>query len=284
VFRFGDPARVGWANALYMTSRRAKHSSIHPDQKWQSYGKCVRTGDVVDLEREFHGGTNEEAARRLLDVSVQPNNIIAFPVAARVVQTKLVPTKDNPLAFPYILPDEEIRDCHRFSVRLLEDRAYMEQVATFRHWQYETVRGLALDGCLGRDDAEHFCFNSAAGCKARWRDGDERRFRFHFGKSWLWRGELIPSADTIYLCEGETDAITLIDTGIEDDGRTVVVGLQGATFNIEPWSFLFADKDVIIATDYDEAGRKAAGNIKRSLAGVASSIKYLRLDKEVLHV
>jgi DNA primase len=90
------------------------------------------------------------------------------------------------------------------------------------------------------------------------------------------------TADTIYLCEGETDAITLIDNGIEDDGSTAVVGLQGATFNVEPWSFLFTDKDVIIASDYDKAGRKSAGNIKRSLSWIASSIKYLRLDKEPL--
>ena len=55
--------------------------------------------------------------------------------------------------------------------------------------------------------------------KTRWRENGERRFKFLFGKSWLWRGELIPQAETIYLCEGETDAISLIDRGIEDDAR-----------------------------------------------------------------
>lgn len=108
----------------------------------------------------------------------------------------------------------------------------------------------------------------------------ERRFKFHFGKSWLWRGELIPQTETIYITEGETDAITLIDCGMEDDGGIAVVGLQGATLNIEPWAILFTDKDVIISTDYDEAGRKAAQNIKQALSGFARSIKYVRLDKE----
>ncbi len=112
---------------------------------------------------------------------------------------------------------------------------------------------------------------SAAGCKSRWRDNAERRFKFLFGKSWLWRGELIPQAETIYLCEGETDAITLIDCGMEDDGQTVVVGIQGATLNIEPWAFLFTGKEVIISTDYDEAGRKATTRIETVLSEMKDS-------------
>lgn len=259
---------------------------IHPDQKWQCYGKCARQGDVIDLEAALHGGTIAEAARRLdgtapiggiapLSVSITPIGVIEIP--------RLVPTRENPLAFPYILSDDESRDCHRFTVRLLEDRSYMELVAKYRQWKYETLYGLALDGYLGRDDEGHFCFNSAAGCKSRWRQDGERRFKFLFGKSWLWRGELIPQAKTVYLCEGETDAITLVDCGMEDDGETVAVGLQGATLNIEPWAFLFADKDVIISTDYDEAGRKAAVNIENAISTTASSISYLNFEagKEV---
>jgi hypothetical protein len=84
----------------------------------------------------------------------------------------------------------------------------MERISKHRQWKLETIRNLALDGYLGLDDDGHFCFNSAAGCKSRWREGDERRFKFHFGKSWLWRGELIPAAETVYLTEEETDAIT----------------------------------------------------------------------------
>jgi hypothetical protein len=252
---------------------------IHPDQKWECYGKCGRQGDVVDLEMLLFGGTVAEAARRLDDG--EAGNVIDFPVVRPGAKPNLSPTRDNPLALPYILSDGESRDCQRFSVRLLEDRAYMEQVAAFRHWKTETIRDLALDGYLGRDDEGHFCFNSAAGCKSRWREGDERRFKFHFGKSWLWRGEFIPPAATVYLCEGETDAITLIDRGIEDDGETVAVGVQGATLNIEPWAFLFTGKDVVIAMDNDEPGWKADGRIERILSTTAKSIKRFWSVKEV---
>jgi len=148
-------------------------------------------------------------------------------------------------------------------LRFLQDREYLERVAKARQWQERTLHDLALDGYLGRDDDGHICFISATGCKSRWREpkrftsesgkaghwreNGERRFRFLSGKSWLWRGELIPGAQTVYLCEGETDVITLIDRGIEDDeetvglnpevrftsakGRTVAVGLQGAALN-----------------------------------------------------
>ena len=38
---------------------------VHPDGKWQCYGKCNRSGDVIDLNRALHGGTIREAAERL---------------------------------------------------------------------------------------------------------------------------------------------------------------------------------------------------------------------------
>jgi len=234
------------------------------------------------LERELHGGTIAEAARRLDSTagSANTSNIVSFRPSAIPEKPRLVPTQGNPLALPYVLSDDEIGDCHRFTLRLLEDRAYIERIAKHRQWKPQTIYDLALDGHLGRDDEGHICFISAAGCKARWREDGERKFWFHFGKSWLWRGELITQAETIYLCEGETDAITLIDRGIEDDGKTVAVGVQGATLNIEPWAFLFSDKHVVIAMDDDEAGWKAAENIERVLATVSKSINSLRLNQE----
>ena len=225
---------------------------VHPDEKWQCYGKCSKQGDVIDLEVELHGGTIAEAARRLDPAGVsRPNRLLSQP-SARV--RNVVPTKENPLALPYVLSGAELQDCHRFTVQLLEAPAYIEQIAKYRQWKPQTICALAFDGHLGRDDNRRICFISAAGCKSRWQVDGERRFKFLFGKSWLWRGELIPQAQTVYLCEGETDAITLIDRGLEDDGGTVAVGVQGATLNIQPWAFLFTDKHVVIAMDDDEAG------------------------------
>jgi hypothetical protein len=256
---------------------------IHTDDRWQCFGKCARQGDVTDLERELYGGTLAEAALRLDPTSGSANtsNIVRFPSSPIPERPRLVPTTNNPLALPYVLSDEQLQDCHKFTLRLLEDRAYIERISKHRQWKAESIYQLALDGYLGQDDHGHICFISASGCKARWREDGERKFWFNFGKGWLWRGELIPQAETIYLCEGETDAITLIDRGIEDDGETVAVGVQGATLNIEPWAFLFTDKFVVIAMDDDDAGWKADASIDRILSGTAKSIKHFWSLKEV---
>jgi hypothetical protein len=41
-----------------------------------------------------------------------------------------------------------------------------------------------------------------SGVKLRWRKHGERIVRWAFGKPWLWRGSIIDTASTIYLCEG----------------------------------------------------------------------------------
>src|ERR1700693_745400 len=129
---------------------------IHPDEKWQCYGQCARQGDVIDLEMLLHGGTNAEAARRLggnapiggiPPVSRTQIGVLEIP--------KHVSTKENPLALPYVLSDEEKQDCHRFTLRLLEDRQYMERCSKHRQWKLETLCNLALDGYMGRDDDGH---------------------------------------------------------------------------------------------------------------------------------
>jgi DNA primase len=104
---------------------------------------------------------------------------------------------------------------------------------------------------------------------------------FSLGEAGYGEGEFVPEAQTIYLCEGETDTITLIDRGIEEDGKTIAVGVQGATLNIEPWTFLFAGKDVVIAMDNDEAGSKADARIERILSGDTKSIQHFWQAKEV---
>jgi hypothetical protein len=250
---------------------------IHPDQRWQCFGKCARSGDVTDLEQELHGGTLAEAAGRL---DGNRGRVVRMSVTETPIIPRLMPTASNPFALPYILTADEIRDCQRYTLRLLEDRRFVEGIANHRQWKQQTLRDLALDGYLGQDDDGHICFISAAGCKSRWREHGERRFRFLFGRSWLWRGELIPQAQTVYLCEGETDAISLIDRGIEDDGETVAVGLQGATLNVQPWAFLFTGKDVVIAMDDDEAGWKADASIDRVLSGKAESITHFWSGRE----
>jgi len=82
-------------------------------------------------------------------------------------------------------------------------------------------------------------------------------------------------ARTIYLCEGETDAISLIDAGLESDGEMLAVALPSAsTFN-ERWATFFAGKDVVLAFDADKAGQEATRRVSRLLYPHVASLKQL---------
>src|ERR1700676_4633058 len=66
---------------------------LHPDEKWQCFGKCSRQGDVVDLEMLLHSGTLAEAGNRLHPGrrNREPSSIVRFP-AASASWPKVVPT------------------------------------------------------------------------------------------------------------------------------------------------------------------------------------------------
>ena len=80
-------------------------------------------------------------------------------------------------------------------------------------------------------------------------------------------------AQTVYVTEGETDAIALIDAGIETDPGTIAVAIPSAsTFN-EEWVQLFRSKDVVLAFDADDAGQGATLKVSKLLLPFVRSLK-----------
>jgi DNA primase len=94
----------------------------------------------------------------------------------------------------------------------------------------------------------------------------------------LWRFGYIKQAETVFICEGETDAITLLDAGVEQQPKTLIIALPGASFHVDRWASLFAGKNVVIATDADEAGVKAAEQLACTLSPVTASLRRLELE------
>jgi hypothetical protein len=145
----------------------------------------------------------------------------------------------------------------------------------------DTVRSCALEGDLGFDDDCRFydlsgpaiLFGYSYGIKARWAGVDERgkkNVRWIAGgpAKQCWRQSLLRSDHKrIYIAEGETDGLTGLSLGLEDDdSHCLVVGLASAT--IIPRPFPFAGRSIIILSDPDNAGTGAA----EKLAGIFSSI------------
>ena len=247
--------------------------------KWLCSGKCFgewpRGGDIEDLMVAMSGISRDEARSRLRGNVGELTQIIRAPKTPESIPG---PTPENPLFLPYIPTDEDkayMCQCSERLVLSIDTKGW----PSYRGWTKETVRGLALDGYLGYTEKTESVYCSEAGCRIKYHKADGGKgFRSLFGKSWLWRGGLIPNHSIIYITEGVPDAITLLDAGIEADGAAVVA-LQGASFKLEPWNFLFKGKRVVMATDYDEAGRAAANKIYMALAGTAAEIDQINFKK-----
>jgi hypothetical protein len=143
--------------------------------------------------------------------------------------------------------DDERRQVCRMIDRLATDDDLCQRLAKSRGWEKETIKQLALEGYLGWHDSK-LAFIYDAGVKLRWREKGERIIRWAFGKPWLWRGAYLGIAETVYLCEGETDVISLIDGGIEKEPKTLALAIPSATTFQPDWAQLFAGKDVILAS------------------------------------
>jgi DNA primase len=65
------------------------------------------------------------------------------------------------------------------------------------------------------------------------------------------------------------------------DTKTLVVALPSASFHIDQWAQLFNGKRIIIATDADEAGIRAAQHTVAVLKKHAKSIGLLEPERIV---
>lgn len=119
--------------------------------------------------------------------------------------------------------EEECIAAVRMAETLSTDLVLCQRIANHRHWKPETLIELAREGYLGWKAGNgvgegKIAFIYDTGVKLRWREKGERIIHWAFGKPWVWRGAWLEAARSVYLCESETDAISLIDAGVENEG------------------------------------------------------------------
>lgn len=173
--------------------------------------------------------------------------------------------------------DQDLRAVHQMVEALVSDSSLCERIARRRGWKPETIRQLGLETYLGWHNGK-LAFIYDTGVKFRWRCKGERVIRWAFGKPWLWRGAWIKSAQTIYVCEGETDAISLIDAGVESDRSSATIAIPSASTFDEDWAALFKGKNVILAFDNDNAGSEATTRVSKILRSRVHSLKKLNWE------
>lgn len=153
---------------------------------------------------------------------------------------------------------------------LLSTPGLCAKIAESRGWREDTVRDLAHQCYLGWENNLALIYDT--GVKIRAQEKDRRWFWWSFGKPWLWRGAYVGIAEVIYVCEGETDAISLIDAGFEEDGITRVIALPSATTFLLEWAPLFTGKEVVLALDNDRAGQSNLARVARLILPHAAKV------------
>jgi hypothetical protein len=118
------------------------------------------------------------------------------------------------------------------------------------------------------------CYRYPQGLK--WRNPDtmaKPRFEWLVGKATApWRMEWVTDKTrTVYLTEGESDCMALIESGIEADGTAACVASPGTSFPRE-WAKLFRGKRVVLCFDTDPPGRAATATVAAILKGHAAEI------------
>jgi hypothetical protein len=180
------------------------------------------------------------------------------PMASRTVQPE------------YEFTERELKEIEDSTAAILNGTEWCNRIASSRGWKPETIRSLAAEKSLGwGGDALNFIYKS--GIKVRKWPGKD--LYWWAGKPYVWRSLAMKKASVLYLTEGETDAITLLDSGLETDPKVAVVAAPSASTFENSWAELFRDKDVVFCYDADEAGEKGIERVGPVLETVAKSVK-----------
>lgn len=87
-------------------------------------------------------------------------------------------------------------------------------------------------------------------------------------------------SDTIWLCEGEWDALVMTEILKDNNIRQTVLAVQGASTFKGEWANIFRDKAVFVLYDNDDAGRKGAFKVYNNILGVIDSLKFVHWSEK----
>lgn len=169
---------------------------------------------------------------------------------------------------PQELTEEQESRLKAAAKRLAEDDHRCVSVASKRGWNPATIKALAEEGSLGWEGGLSFLYSS--GMKTR--NWPHKDFVQDFGKPGVWRANKIGDAAELFICEGETDCISLVDKGVEEDGFMAVIALPGASSNTSDLPQLLHGRHVTVCMDDDEAGHRATEKLVDLLVGVCASV------------
>lgn len=269
----GIPSRS--CRSPFREDRHASFSVYDDGRRWKDFG-TDEGGDALEFLAKARGLHRRAVIKEFLALS---GDLPAVPAPMRA------PIAGAPRPDRHQLIREDLEKCQAAARLLAGDLSICERIAQRRGWKPETIRNLALEPSLGWHNGK-LTFVYDTGMKARYDQDGERRLFWMFGKPSLWRGWLLlskPYHRTVIITEGETDTVSMVDTGIEDDLSTAVVALPSASTITESWFDALCGRDVIIALDNDEAGAAGTRKLEKILQARANSLSSLNWKKLISH-
>ncbi len=252
--------------------------------RWKCYGKCDAHGDILDLVQAMEGCDRQEALTRL---GVQQGE----QTHQRLSKRRSVPPR-KPQRRP--VTPEDISMMTSACARLYQDKKLQTYLSEARGWKQATIEALTVEHALGwldewtfhRDDLSTWTVHNALAfifpheaMKIRWSasgdhplKGNARRFAWIVGgPDQMWRSQLdeFQRSTSVTITEGETDAITLMDSKALDG---MPVAIPSASIWGSTWTPQFRGKDVCLAFDDDEAGQKATQRVGVALQPFAKTL------------
>jgi len=237
---------------------------------------CGFTADVFELAKRLgEGSTFPELVGHVAAVLGE-----APPVQESGRSAAPAPRRERK---PYVVPPPPSEAFERAATaaraRLWNSAELCARVAEELGVKEATVRSLCYtsDG-LGWDaKRERPLYLYEHGAKVRCPAGSKPRFLWLHGRAqapWRWHFAARPEVARVYLTEGESDAVALIDAGLEElcgSPPSAVVACPGTNFP-EAWAPLFEGKRTTVVFDMDEAGRAAAERVASLLEPHARAV------------
>jgi len=251
--------------------------------KWGCY-PCDAGGDVFDLCRAL-------------------GKVVTFPEAVADVAAVLgvslhdgsQPHRDNGRGHKSPAPTLKLRgmtakvaltDEQKFTL-LASRYAFRDVLRKDYRWRDRIVKELGIPiEALNRAARGHsglgiyyglIAYVYPTGIKVRNPPGSKCRFIWEMGKALApWRYERVGAdTHTVYVTEGESDALALLACGVEKDRHAAVVACPGKGFP-EAWGELFTGKEVVLWFDFDDAGQDGMRRAAEIISRHAVSVKIVR--------
>ena len=259
---------------------------------------CGAGGDVFDMSQMLTGSNSFTEA--VIDVALTvgfevPRHILTMKEVKRIMKDAMAnrggkranalvpktPKSSTTVREDHEAIEEEVRVARAWAKRALrkaftQNNDLIVQIANnlgLPYWVFKKVAwessGIGLVG--GK-----LAYVYPEGVKLRETFG-KTRFRWLCGRTSMpWRFDRItPETTTIYLTEGESDALALIAFGVEQDGKAVVIAIPGVGFPTS-WIPRVAGKSIIIWLDFDAPGQAAANRIAEELSAFGAKIRIVK--------